>query len=159
MRWPGPFLAATAIAFVPAPATAATTYQDTFRGVEYAATATSGSFAAAAAGDLPGPVRATVVHTGLSPHARITGGDFSLTTRLDDAPRRLTGNFTGGTVRLRDPGGGCADQTYDVTAALSIARFGDGVVNGTLTHHRALVLQRCVPVSASIQGVLTATRS
>jgi hypothetical protein len=164
MRWIRPLLAtAAAIVLIPTSATAATTYRDSINGVEHAATATQGSFVAAAVGDLPGVARATVVHTGLNPSAAITGGDFSLTTRLHNAQTEVTGNFTRGTVTLRSPSGGCGNQSYAVSATLANVRFGSGsagygTLTGTLTHYRAMVLQRCVPVAARIDGSLTLTQ-
>src|SRR5688572_1852092 len=99
-------------------AAAATTYSDTINGYEYYFTSTEGRFAGNASGSLPGYWNAQVQHTPLClscpTTATITGGSFSLSTRIEWSPTLVTGNFTGGTVQVTDPGAGCTNQTFAV---------------------------------------------
>ncbi|MGZ6881084.1 MAG: hypothetical protein ACXVGB_14440 [Mycobacteriaceae bacterium] len=58
--------------------------------------------------------------------------------------------MTGGSVAVINRGARCTDQVYTVDAVATVAHF-----TGTLTHHRRLILDRCVLYSATITGSAT----
>jgi hypothetical protein len=160
-------LAATATAVVVgvvAPAAlGATTYSDTVKGVEVAASSTQGTFVGTASGALPGDWAATIDHTPLSSSgATITGGSFSLTTVLGGYPTLVTGSFTGGTVTVLAPGYGCRNQKFAIDGSLGdvgpwYGGSGTGGFSGTLTHYRQRVFGSCVTYAASVTGSLVVT--
>ena len=170
MRWLGWMFAilAAAAALVSSPASvmAATTYSDSISGYEYAATSTHGSFAGIASGALFGAWSATVDHAPLGASAAIKGGDFHLATYLHGAtylhraPTRVTGDFTGGTVKQVSGFTGCANQQYAVDGVLGHVGFGSagsgtGTFAATLTHYRTKIFGHCMTYSASVSGSLS----
>ena len=169
MRWFGravPILAAAgALVVTPASAMAATatTYSDSVHGLEYTATFTQGRFAGTASGALPGAWSATVDHTRLGTHARVTGGDFHLATYRHGRLTTVTGDFTGGTVRQLSGFTGCVNQRYAVKGLLHDVGFrsagsGTGTFAATLTHYRTKIFGYCVTYSASVSGSLSLPR-
>jgi hypothetical protein len=144
-------------------ANAATTYNDTVAGIEYAATPTVGSFAGLAQGDLPGVFNVQVVHTVLDDAATITGGTFVLYTSLADVPVAISGTFGGGTVTLLDKNTHpCRDQHYAVSGTLTNvgvagAGSGTGTFTATLTHYRTRTDGGCVTFFATITGGVSLT--
>jgi hypothetical protein len=160
-------LAVTALTLVvPAPSAATATYSDTISGHEYYATSTEGRFAGSASAALPGYWDADVVHDPLCiscpTTANITGGSFSLATTLNGIYTVVSGNFTGGTVQVTDPGAGCTNQLFTVSGSLgSVGPWGGGSGNGsfaaTLKHYRHLVFGTCVTYAASLTGSLSLT--
>jgi hypothetical protein len=137
-------LAALALAGV---ASATATYSDTLAGTEVVpVSSTLGTFVGVATGQLPAAWRVEIAHEPLAtgPTVAITGGSFLL---LAHSRRKLSGAVTGGSVTVTGRGNHCTDQTYHVSAVLSIGSF-----EGTLTHHRRSVLGRCLLYAATIQG-------
>jgi len=153
------FLAITTaitITAVPAVALAATAVPYAVSGFEYAATATAGSFAgAAAAPDDLGTWRATVVHGPLPVNpggtAPVTGGTFGLNGHLRD----LAGGLDGGTITLLTTSS-CGKQTYSVTGHLILASgMGDASFGMVLTHYRLRLFGSCITYGATVQGSVT----
>jgi hypothetical protein len=147
-------------------ALAAQTYNDTISGYEYYFTSTDGRFAGHASGALPGAWNADVRHTPLclscTPTATITGGSFSVATTLHGTPTLVTGDFTGGTVQLTNPGSNCTNQTFDVEGILGrvgpwYSGSGTGHFSAILTHFRHRVFGACVSYAASVRGTLSLT--
>ena len=147
-------------------ATAAQTYNDAIRGYEYYFTSTEGRFAGTATGALPGSWDTRVHHTQLCytchPTATIDGGSFSLATVVNGTPALVTGDFTGGTVQVTNPGANCTNQTFDVEGVLgNVGRWpggsGHGMFSVTLTHYRHRVFGICVIYAASVTGSLSLT--
>jgi hypothetical protein len=144
-------------------ANAATTYNDTIVGIEYAATPTVGSFVGLADGDLPGVFNVQVVHTVLDQTATITGGTFVLYTSLANAPATITGTFGGGSVTQLDKNPHpCRDQHYAVSGTLTKVGvagtgIGTGTFSATLTHYRTRIDSECVTFFATITGSVSLT--
>jgi hypothetical protein len=115
-------------------------------------TSTLGTFGGVATGPLPGVWRVEVHHQPLSSGAAvaITGGTFTMRTLTG---RSIVASVSSGSVTVLDPGRGCTNQTYSITAALS----GGGDFAGTLTHHRERVLRQCVIYAATVAGHATLT--
>jgi hypothetical protein len=148
----------------PSAAIAAETYSDTISGYEYYATATDGKFAGTAAGALPGSWNADVQHTALciscSTTATITGGSFALATARNGFPALITGEFSGGTVQVVNPGPNCTNQTFAVNGMLGnvgpwYSGTGGGTFTATLTHYRYSFFGSCITYSASVTGTLS----
>ena len=155
---------AALLALSPGAAPAATTYTDSITGAEYFFTSTEGRFAGKAYGDLPGYWNTVVDHTPLSlgstPTATITGGNFELATALNGVPTVVTGDISGGTINVKEPGDDCTNQTFDVQGTLAhVGVLYTGTGTGTfavlLTHHRARVFGRCVIYAATVTGSLS----
>jgi len=153
------FLAITTaitITAIPAVALATTAVPYAVSGLEYAATATAGSFAgAAAAPDDLGTWRATVVHGALPVNpggtAPVTGGTFGLNGRIRD----LAGGLDGGTITLLTTSS-CGKQTYSVTGHLILASgMGDASFGMVLTHYRLRLFGSCITYGATVQGSVT----
>jgi hypothetical protein len=147
-------------------ARAAQTYTDTITGHEYFASSTDGKFAGRASGDLPGYWNADVQHTPLcascTPTATITGGSFELATTLNGSYTLVTGDFTGGSVQVTNPGDDCTNQTFAVDGDLGnvgpwYAGSGTGSFSATLTHYRTRIFGSCITYAASIAGMLSLT--
>lgn len=152
--------------WIPASASAASTYSDTISGFEYYATSTEGMFAGGASGSLPGDWNADVHHGPLclscSVTATITGGSFSLATSVNGIPTLVTGTFIGGTVQVTNVGPNCTNQTFEVNGTLaSVGPWYSGSGSGTfatkLTHYRHPLFGRCITYGASIAGTLSPT--
>ena len=84
-----------------------------------------------------------VFHTPDIAPGNVTGGSAAL-QRIDGV--QINGDFSGGDVVQTNPGDGCADQTFVVSAQLvNVARtdvpggLGTAMLNATLTHYRAWV--------------------
>jgi hypothetical protein len=157
-------LAGLALA-LPASAAAAT-YSDTVSGAEYAFTSTDGKFAGTASGSLPGTWNVDVQHTALcltcSPTATITGGSFSIVTRLNGWPNLVSGTFSGGYVQVTNPGSNCTNQTFAVHGVLSgvhslLGGNGSGVFDVQLTHYRFPLFGSCITYGATVAGTLGVT--
>src|SRR5919201_4628924 len=155
---------AALLALSPGAAPAATTYTDSISGAEYFFTSTEERFAGKAYGDLPGYWNTVVDHTPLSigstPTATITGGNFQLGTTLNGVYALVTGDVTGGTINVKDPGTDCTDQIFDVEGTLAnvgpwFTGSGTGTFSVLLTHHRALFFGRCVIYAATVTGTLS----
>ena len=102
----------------------------------------------------------TICRWSISTSATITSGDFSLATYLHGALTKVTGDFTGGTVRQLSGFTGCANQRYAVNGLLGDVGFGSrgsgtGTFTATLTHYRTKIFGYCVTYSASISGSLS----
>jgi hypothetical protein len=154
-------LAALALC-VPGVAGAAHTYSDTVTGNEYFFTSTDGRFAGTASGALPGPWNADIRHSQLclscTPTATITGGSFQLAT----GTTLVTGDFTGGSVNVTNPGANCTNQTFAVDGSLGnvgrwFAGSGSGTFSATLTHLRRTILGSCITYGAKVAGTLSLT--
>ncbi len=137
-------LAALALAGV---GSATTVYGDRLAGTEVVPVSSiRGTFVGVATGALPGAWRVEIAHEPLArgTTVAITGGSFLLLTA---SRRKLSGPVTGGSVTVTDRGSHCTDQTYLVSAGLSVGSF-----EGTLTHHRRSIFGRCIVYAATIQG-------
>src|SRR5688572_25436023 len=155
-------ITAAALAALPVAADAAPD-STTFRvqGVEIVFTSTRATFVGygrGTAGDRSA-WKAVVDHTPLSSvPASITGGRFSMAT-LSPTPSTdfVVGAFTGGTIKVVNPGLGCTNQTFDVSGSVGDVRTstssgGSGAFAVRLTHHRFRVLGRCVTYAATVTG-------
>jgi hypothetical protein len=68
----------------------------------------------------------------------------------------VSGQFSGGTITVKDPGAHCTDQVYTVDGSLqNVSVTGTGQFVATLTHHRRLVLGRCWLYAATVGGTVT----
>jgi hypothetical protein len=159
-------LAFAALALLVPVSAAAGAYSDTVRGAEYFATSTDGKFAGTASGALPGSWNADVQHTALclscSPTATVTGGSFSLVTRLNGWPNVVSGRFSGGYVQVTNPGLNCTNQAFTVHGVLSgvhslFGGNGGGVFDVQLTHYRTLLFGSCITYGATVAGTLGLT--
>jgi len=141
-------LAAVGSALVAATAASAAAPRiDTLTGTEVVpVSSVRGTFVGVARGDLPAFWRATIKHEPLTsgPSVAVTGGTFSI---LATSGTRLRGDVTGGSVTVTNGGAKCTNQTYRVSVTLSIGTF-----DGTLTHYRHSLLDRCFVYAASISG-------
>jgi hypothetical protein len=138
-------------------ATVSTTY--TIQGAEYYATSTQGRFGGTASGNTGDTAtwQATVDHTRLTDRARITGGTARLaTSRLV----LISGEFSGGKVKLLSRQDGCGIETFSVQGSLeNVTRsdssaVGSGEFTATLTHYRTSVFGSCQTYSATVQGTI-----
>jgi hypothetical protein len=149
-----PALAATAaLLLLPNTATAAPSYADQVKGIEYSATSTVGKFSGTATGPLPGAWNAVVIHNQLQSGAvPITGGSVTLYSR-----HVLTGNFVEGTVSPLNTPTACTNERFNVTGRLAFNGDGTGTFNVVLTHLRTQLGSSCVTYGATIAGTLTIT--
>jgi hypothetical protein len=103
------------------------------------------------------PIEHSVV---INPSGTITGG-YATLYRPDGV--RLSGQFSGGTVVLLDPGANCTTEYHAVDGDLvDVSRsdgsaMGSGVFSATLVHHRAWIFGRCLSYAASVEGSIELT--
>jgi hypothetical protein len=138
-------------------AAAAKTYTFDVSGTEVAATLTTGRFVGTASGSALGTWYAEVVHDPLGSSASIRpGGSFGMVLHQAAPAYLVSGQFSGGTITVNNPGAGCTDQVYTVNGSLqNVSVAGTGHVLATLTHHRRSVLGRCWLYAATIAGTVT----
>lgn len=155
-------LVASLVVLVPATAEARTkTYRFTISGTEVSATSTTGRFAGAASGSALGGWYAEVVHDPLGARvgARVgirSGGSFGMALAQAEPAYVVSGQFSRGTITVKDPGAHCTDQVYTVDGSLrNVSVTGTGHFVATLTHHRRSVLGRCWLYAATIGGTVT----
>jgi hypothetical protein len=68
----------------------------------------------------------------------------------------VSGQFSGGTIKVKDSGAGCTNQVYIVDGDLrNVSVTGSGHFVATLTHHRRSVLGRCWLYAATVGGIVT----
>jgi hypothetical protein len=150
------------VVLVPATAVAKTkTYRFTISGTEVSATSTTGRFVGAASGSALGTWYAEVNHDPLGGGvgARVairSGGSFGMALAQADPAYVVSGQFSGGTITVKDPGAGCTNQVYAVDGSLrNVSVTGSGHFVATLTHHRRSVLGRCWLYAATVAGTVT----
>jgi len=152
-------LAASLVVLVPATAGAATkTYSFSISGTEVSATSTTGRFVGAASGSALGTWYAEVNHDplGASPAAIRPGGAFGMALDQATPAYVVSGQFSGGTITVNNPGAHCTNQVYTVNGDLkNVSVTGTGHVVATLTHHRRSVLGRCWLYAATVGGTVT----
>jgi hypothetical protein len=131
----------------------------TVHGIELVAEHTQGTFSGYTSGGLTGGWLATVNHTPLDPNARITGGTFTLVTKLDQLEHPLTARIGHGSITMTNPGANCTNQTFTVTGNLThLTGNRTGSFSLTLTHWRHNLLGTCLSYFATTSGSLTLTR-
>jgi hypothetical protein len=150
------------VVLVPATAVAETrTYRFTISGTEVSATSTTGRFVGAASASALGTWYAEVNHDPLGGGvgARVairSGGSFGMALAQADPAYVVSGQFSGGTITVKDPGAGCTNQVYAVDGSLrNVSVTGSGHFVATLTHHRRSVLGRCWLYAATVAGTVT----
>jgi hypothetical protein len=150
------------VVLVPATAVAETkTYRFAISGTEVSATSTTGRFVGAASGSALGTWYAEVNHDPLGGGvgARVairSGGSFGMALAQADPAHVVSGQFSGGTITVKDPGAGCTKQVYAVDGSLrNVSVTGSGQFVATLTHHRRSVLGRCWLYAATVAGTVT----
>jgi hypothetical protein len=68
----------------------------------------------------------------------------------------VSGQFSGGSIKVEDSGLNCTNQVYMVDGALrNVSVTGTGHFVATLTHHRRSVLGRCLLYAATVGGTVT----
>jgi len=155
-------LAASLVVLVPATAGAATkTYRFSISGTEVSATSTTGRFVGTASGSTLGTWYAEVNHDPLSGPANTqvnirSGGSFGMALAQADPAYVVSGQFSGGTITVLDPGARCTNQVYRVDGSLrNVSVTGSGHFVATLTHHRRSILGRCLLYAATVGGTVT----
>jgi hypothetical protein len=152
-------LVASLLVLIPATAVAETkTYRFTISGTEVSATSTTGRFVGAASGSALGTWYAEVNHDplGASPAAIRPGGAFGMALDQADPAYVVSGQFSGGTITVKESGAGCTNQVYAVDGSLrNVSVTGSGHFVATLTHHRRSVLGRCWLYAATVGGTVT----
>ena len=155
-------LVASLVVVVPATAEAETkTYRFTISGTEVSATSTTGRFVGAASGSALGAWYAEVVHDPLSGPANTrvnirSGGSFGMALHQAEPAHVVSGQFSGGTITVNNPGAHCTNQVYTVNGSLrNVSVTGTGHFVATLTHHRRSVLGRCWLYAAKVGGTVT----
>jgi hypothetical protein len=151
-------LVASLLVLVPATTAAATkTYRFTISGTEVSATSTTGRFVGAASGSALGTWYAEVIHDPLGTSANIrSGGSFGMALHQAEPAYLVSGQFSGGTITVNNPGRNCTNQVYTVNGSLrNVSVTGTGHVLATLTHHRRSVLGRCWLYAATVSGTVT----
>jgi hypothetical protein len=150
------------VVLVPATAVAATkTYRFSISGTEVSATSTTGRFVGAASGSALGTWYAEVVHVPLGGGvgARVairSGGSFGMALAQAEPAYVVSGQFSGGTITVKDSGARCTNQVYAVDGDLkNVSVTGTGHFAATLTHHRRSVLGRCWLYAATVGGTVT----
>jgi hypothetical protein len=150
------------VVLVPATAVAATkTYRFSISGTEVSATSTTGRFVGAASGSALGTWYAEVVHVPLGGGvgARVaiqSGGSFGMALAQAEPAYVVSGQFSGGTITVKDSGARCTNQVYAVDGDLKdVSVTGTGHFAATLTHHRRSVLGRCWLYAATVGGTVT----
>jgi hypothetical protein len=155
-------LVASLVVLVPATAGAATkTYSFRISGTEVSATSTTGRFVGTASGSTLGTWYAEVNHAPLSGGvgtqvAIQSGGSFGMALAQAEPAYVVSGQFSGGTIRVDNPGYHCTNQVYTVNGDLkNVSVTGTGHFAATLTHHRRSVLGRCWLYAATVGGTVT----
>jgi hypothetical protein len=151
-------LVASLVVLVPATAEAGTkTYRFTVSGTEVSATSTTGRFVGTASGSALGTWYAEVIHDPLGASANIRpGGSFGMALHQAEPAYLVSGQFSGGTITVNNPGANCTNQVYTVNGSLrNVSVTGTGQFVATLTHHRRSVLGRCWLYAATIGGTVT----
>jgi hypothetical protein len=153
-------LVASLVVLVPPAAAAAAgtkTYRFTISGTEVSATSTTGRFVGTASGSALGTWYAEVNHDPLGARANIRpGGSFGMALHQADPAYLVSGQFSGGTITVNNPGAHCTNQVYTVNGDLrDVSVAGTDHVVATLTHHRKSVLGRCWLYAATIGGTVT----
>lgn len=151
MRWA---IAVAAAAFLVLPgAASAATSNDTVGGIELPSSdiTTTGNFAGAASGDLPGLWFAQVVHDplvySLNTPTHISGGSFTLLTSTGST---VSSTITTGSVTPTSLPSTCSNQTFTLSLTLN-----NGTFNGTLTHLRVSLFGSCITFFATVTGSAT----
>jgi hypothetical protein len=155
-------LVASLVVLVPVTAGAATkTYRFSISGTEVSATSTTGRFVGAASGSALGTWYAEVVHVPLgggdgAQVAIQSGGSFGMALAQAEPAYVVSGQFSGGSIKVEDSGLNCTNQVYMVDGALrNVSVTGTGHFVATLTHHRRSVLGRCLLYAATVGGTVT----
>jgi hypothetical protein len=155
-------LVASLLVLVPATAGAATrTYGFSISGTEVSATSTTGRFVGAASGSALGTWYAEVVHVPLrggdgTQVAIQSGGSFGMALAQAEPAYVVSGQFSGGTITVINPGARCTNQVYAVDGSLrNVSVTGTGHFAAMLTHHRRSVLGRCWLYAATVGGTVT----
>jgi hypothetical protein len=155
-------LVASLVVLVPAGAGAATkTYRFSISGTEVSATSTTGRFVGAASGSALGTWYAEVVHDplagGVGAQVAIrSGGSFGMALDQAEPAYVVSGQFSGGTIKVLDSGARCTNQVYEVKGDLrDVSVTGTGHFAAKLTHHRRSVLGRCWLYAATVGGTVT----
>ena len=155
-------LVASLLVLVPATAGAATqTSSFSISGTEVSATSTTGRFVGTASGSTLGTWYAEVTHDPLSGPANTQvnirpGGSFGMALGQAEPAYVVSGQFSGGTITVKDPGAHCTNQVYTVDGSLrNVSVTGTGQFVATLTHHRRSVLGRCWLYAATVGGTVT----
>jgi hypothetical protein len=150
------------VVLVPATAGAATkTYRFSISGTEVSATSTTGRFVGTASGSALGTWYAEVVHQplagGVGAQVAIrSGGSFGIALAQAEPAYVVSGQFSGGTIKVIKAGDGCSNQVYAVDGDLrNVSVTGTGHFAATLTHHRRSVLGRCWLYAATVGGTVT----
>jgi hypothetical protein len=159
MRIAAAVLVASLAVLVPATAVAETkTYTFNISGTEVSATSTTGRFVGTASGSALGTWYAEVNHDplGASPASIRPGGSFGMALHQAEPAYLVNGQFSGGTITVRDAGARCTNQVYGVDGYLrNVSVTGSGHFVATLTHHRRSVLGRCWLYAATVSGTVT----
>jgi hypothetical protein len=150
------------VVLVPATAVAATkTYRFSISGTEVSATSTTGRFVGTASGSALGTWYAEVIHeplgggVGASVDIR-SGGSFGMALHQAEPAYVVSGQFSGGTIKVINAGDHCSNQVYAVDGDLrNVSVTGTGHFAATLTHHRRSVLGRCWLYAATVGGTVT----
>ena len=117
-------LVASLLVLVPATAGAATqTSRFSISGTEVSATSTTGRFVGAASGSALGTWYAEVNHVPLSGGdgtsvAIQSGGSFGMALAQAEPAYVVSGQFSGGTIRVDDPGYHCTNQPGSTDAVI-----------------------------------------
>ena len=155
-------LVASLVVLVPVTAGAATkTYSFSISGTEVSATSTTGRFVGTASGSTLGTWYAEVNHVplagGVGAHVAIqSGGSFGMALAQAEPAYVVSGSFSGGTIRVDNPGYHCTNQVYTVNGDLkNVSVTGTGHFVAMLTHHRRSVLGRCWLYAATVSGTVT----
>jgi hypothetical protein len=150
------------VVLVPATAGAETkTYRFSISGTEVSASSTTGRFVGAASGSAVGTWYAEVNHDPLggpaNTHVDIRpGGSFGMALAPAEPAYVVSGQFSGGTITVNNPGAHCTNQVYTVDGDLrNVSATGSGHVLATLTHHRRSVLGGCWLYAATVAGTVT----
>jgi hypothetical protein len=151
-------LVASLVVLVPAAAAAEPkTYTFNVSGTEVWATSTTGRFVGTASGSALGTWYAEVTHDPLGTRVNIRpGGSFGMALPQAEPAYLVSGQFSGGTITVNNPGANCTNQVYTVDGYLrNVSVTGTGHVVATLTHHRRSVLGRCWLYAATVAGTVT----
>ena len=150
------------VVLVPATAVAETkTYRFAISGTEVSATSTTGRFVGAASGSALGTWYAEVIHNplggGVGAQVDIrSGGSFGMALAQAEPAYVVSGQFSGGTIKVLNTGNHCSNQVYAVDGDLkNVSVTGTGHFAATLTHHRRSVLGRCWLYAATVSGTVT----